>query len=109
MTEQQLTQWRQKKKRYMLNVLRAKFNGDSEMKRYLMSTGDTHLIEASPYDLFYGSGHGLCDPRCCSKQMEGENVLGTLLMRVRHEIATNQKHKIDDPLEEKPGSHKVLY
>jgi len=63
--------WDDIKVNIMLKGLRAKFK-DSELQEKLLSTGDAILHEASPEDMFWG--------------MNGEDMLGKLLMQVREEI-----------------------
>lgn len=65
----------EKKLDIMLWVLRYKFGIDKHCRKVLLSTGDRHLIEASPIDDFWGGG----------KDGRG-NHLGRLLMVVREEL-----------------------
>jgi len=61
-----------------------KFSQNSDLKRYLLSTGEDILVEASPYDKIWGIGLSLnndliSDPRA----WKGQNLLGFALMKVR--------------------------
>lgn len=59
----------------MLSLLRLKFKSDP-LRRWLISTGDAHLIEANAWgDTFWGA---------CNES--GENYLGLLLEKVRSEV-----------------------
>lgn len=62
----------------------AKFTQNEDLKKYLLSTGDLTLVEASPYDKIWGIGmsvddKGVDDP----KNWKGMNLLGKVLMAVR--------------------------
>lgn len=61
-----------------------KFDQNKELKDYLISTGDSILVEASPYDKIWGIGmkqddEGIKNP----KNWKGKNLLGFALMEVR--------------------------
>jgi ribA/ribD-fused uncharacterized protein len=58
----------------MLKALREKFKNPTA-KKLLESTGDRALIEASPYDHYWG----------CGQDGTGENWLGKLLEQIREE------------------------
>lgn len=58
---------------YMLQAVIAKFTQRPELRRQLLATGDQELIEASPTDLYWGSG----------KKNDGLNKLGRMLRHVR--------------------------
>jgi ribA/ribD-fused uncharacterized protein len=59
----------------MLRGLRLKFQRPKP-REILLSTGDRELIEASPFDYYWGAG----------KSGTGKNRLGKLLMQVRDEL-----------------------
>lgn len=68
-----------------------KFTQNPELKKYLLSTNDYVLVEASPYDKIWGIGmsekdSGIENP----SNWKGENLLGFALMEVRDEISKNQ-------------------
>ncbi|HSF17849.1 MAG TPA: NADAR family protein [Vicinamibacteria bacterium] len=67
--------WDEVKERIMLEALRLKF-ADSNLRDLLLSTGDRPLIEASPYDGYWGAG----------SNRRGKNRLGQLLVQVRNEL-----------------------
>ncbi len=62
----------------------AKFGQNPKLRKYLLSTGDRILAEATPVDRLWGIGltattPGVTDP----EQWKGENLLGFALMSVR--------------------------
>jgi ribA/ribD-fused uncharacterized protein len=70
--------WRNIKVKRMKDVLKAKFS-NPVLEKKLLETGNSHLIENSKSDSFWGIG----------KKENGKNMLGKLLMEVRHEIMDN--------------------
>ena len=71
----------------ILNGNYAKFTQNEALRQFLLSTGDSVLVEASPYDTIWGIGidpenPNVQDPR----QWRGQNLLGFALMEVRDEI-----------------------
>lgn len=69
--------WEQVKEDVMLAALRAKFTQHPELRKALLSTKDTFLVEHTVRDRYWGDGG---DGRGC-------NRLGVLLMRVRDELS----------------------
>ena len=62
----------------------AKFGQHTELRRYLLGTGDAVLVEASPVDRIWGIGMAEDDPRARRpREWEGLNLLGFALMEVR--------------------------
>lgn len=62
----------------------AKFSQNPELLAVLLGTGETLLVEASPYDRIWGAGIGADDPRIYDTgQWLGANRLGIVLMDVR--------------------------
>lgn len=62
----------------------AKFSQDAALADFLLSTGDSVLIEASPYDRIWGVGLRESDERIRDARLwQGENLLGFALMEVR--------------------------
>ena len=81
--------WNSVAKETVMLALIQKFHQNQDLKVHLMSTGDKCLGEAS-LDKAWGIGSSLNNPRSLDKSLwEGNNWLGELLMRVRHEL----KHK----------------
>ncbi|MFK7810277.1 MAG: NADAR family protein [Saprospiraceae bacterium] len=67
-----------------------KFTQNKDMGKYLLSTGNDVLVEASPYDRIWGIGmkkddRGVDDPR----NWKGGNLLGYVLMEVRGMVKAN--------------------
>jgi len=64
-----------------------KFSQNSDLKEYLISTGDKIIVEASPYDNIWGIGLSKEDPNALiPENWKGENLLGFALMEVRDEL-----------------------
>lgn len=65
----------------------AKFSQNPELFDFLDSTGDSVLVEGSPYDSIWGVQLALDDPRIQNpNEWRGENLLGLALMEVRDEL-----------------------
>ena len=68
--------WNQMREEVMEKALRAKFEQNPELKKRLINTGDTELIEGNTWgDTFWGQVNG-----------KGQNKLGKLLMKIRKEL-----------------------
>ncbi len=64
---------------------KAKFSQNSNIREFLLSTGDAIIAEASPYDTIWGIGLGREDAQKGTvEQWQGENLLGCALMEVRY-------------------------
>ncbi len=62
----------------------AKFKQDSDLRAFLMSTNDTEILEANPYDTKWGIGLRLQDPNVFKPDCwKGTNWLGKTLKKVR--------------------------
>lgn len=65
----------------------AKFTQDLWLKKNLLATGKSTLVEASPYDRIWGIGIGQNDPaRYDRSKWRGSNWLGETLMKVRRDL-----------------------
>lgn len=65
----------------------AKFGQNPELKKYLLSTAPTLLVEASPYDCIWGIGIGVNDSRRFDEsKWRGTNWLGQVLTNLRAEF-----------------------
>lgn len=65
----------------------AKFEQHSELKEFLLGTGDSVLTEASPYDRIWGIGLKADDERAKHPDTwQGQNLLGFALMDVRDAV-----------------------
>jgi ribA/ribD-fused uncharacterized protein len=75
----------------MVPGLVSKFTQDSYSLQCLLDTGDTIIVEASPYDKIWGIGMRATDPRATDPALwEGKNLLGKVLMRARDEIKSGK-------------------
>jgi ribA/ribD-fused uncharacterized protein len=77
--------WNQYKLRIVYDGNKAKFTQNTELKEYILETGDTHLIEASPRDRYWGIGFS-AEKAVERKKDWGENMLGKILMKLRDDI-----------------------
>lgn len=74
--------WEEVKDQIMYEVVKAKFEQNSELREKLLATEDAELIEGTTWHDNYW-GNCTC-PRCVNKM--GRNQLGKNLMRVREEL-----------------------
>lgn len=86
--------WNMCKERIMIEGNMQKFSQNYELKKYLLSTGDKVLVEASPYDRIWGIGmgegaKGIEDPF----NWKGQNLLGFCLMKVRERLRDKKIRK----------------
>jgi predicted NAD-dependent protein-ADP-ribosyltransferase YbiA (DUF1768 family) len=63
----------------MLNVLRAKFSQNEDLRQLLCSTGSARLVETTRVDNAVSRHWGMINGK-------GHNMLGVLLMKVRDEL-----------------------
>jgi ribA/ribD-fused uncharacterized protein len=64
-----------------------KFTQNPSLKRALLDTKGTTLVEASPYDRIWGIGLSEADPRAQDRtQWRGENLLGKILTDLRENL-----------------------
>lgn len=68
--------WRQVCDQTMMDALRMKFNQNPALKKLLIATYPCDLVEASPYDAYWGWG----------PKKDGKNMLGKMLMKLRDEF-----------------------
>jgi len=72
--------------------IKAKFEQNNECKNFLLATGTTEIMEASPSDKFWGVGRGLRDPHLWDKaKRQGENEMGKVLMKVCEYLVNKSK------------------
>ncbi|EBS4516769.1 DUF1768 domain-containing protein [Salmonella enterica subsp. enterica serovar Braenderup] len=70
----------------------AKFKQNPHLLEQLLSTGDLHLVEASPYDQIWGIGMDEDDPDATNpEEWDGLNLLGEVLMVVREHLRKNNE------------------
>ncbi len=76
--------WMSKCEELMVVGLVAKFTQIPGLYEKLMNTGDTIIVEASPYDKVWGIGMTEDDPRATDPaKWNGKNLLGKVLMEAR--------------------------
>ena len=76
--------WNEKKCAVVIEGNILKFSQNPALRDFLLSTGDTVLVEASPYDCIWGIGLRREDPDSREpEKWRGENLLGFALMEVR--------------------------
>ena len=64
-----------------------KFSQNRELREFLLSTGDSALVEASPYDNIWGIRLSANSPEARDPfKWRGQNLLGFALMEVRDEL-----------------------
>ena len=64
-----------------------KFSQNRELREFLLSTGDSVLVEASPYDAIWGIRLAASSPEAQDPmKWRGQNLLGFALMEVREEL-----------------------
>ncbi len=86
--------WHEKAPGIGLIVYKAKFSQNPYLAKYLLSTGDKILIEATPYDRVWGVGYGMDDSEKLRKENQwGQNLQGKILMEVRGELLVVQGKK----------------
>lgn len=79
--------WDDVKYLVVLNGNWCKFSQNPELRRFLVSTGDIFLAEASPYDSVWGIKLSKKSSMCKNPLFwKGQNLLGFALTEVREEI-----------------------
>ena len=82
--------WNEKKRAVVIEGNFLKFSQNLALRDFLLATGDTILVEASPYDCIWGIGLRKDDPDSrAPEKWHGENLLGFALMEVRDLLRTN--------------------
>ena len=79
--------WDRAKHPIVLNGNWCKFSQNRRLRDFLLSTGDSILVEASPYDTIWGIGLSADSPDAQNPwKWRGQNLLGFALMEVRDEL-----------------------
>jgi len=69
----------------------AKFVQNSDLRAYMLATGDQEIVEASPEDTIWGIGLSADDPDAYFKsKWKGTNWLGEVLMNVRDVLTSGE-------------------
>lgn len=74
--------WDERRIDVMKKCVKAKFTQHESLKKLLLSTQDSILIEDSPSDTFWG----------CGRNKNGKNMLGKILMELREEFRKDNKN-----------------
>lgn len=86
--------WNREKYNIVLAGNMAKFSQNPELMEFLNGTGDSVLVEGSPYDDIWGVKISLDDPRVHNpNEWQGENLLGFALMEVRDRLRGKQEQE----------------
>ena len=73
-----------------------KFGQNKKLKEYLLSTGKSTFVEASPYDKIWGVGKSVDEEDINIPHFwKGENRLGFILMEVRETLLSTVQKKYD--------------
>lgn len=76
--------WDSRKYDIVVEGNKAKFSQSTDLKEFLLSTGEAILVEASPYDKIWGIGLNAAQAaKGTVQQWKGLNLLGCALMEVR--------------------------
>ena len=82
--------WDLNKRAIYFDVIKAKFTDErnKDIKQKLIDTGDSILVECSPYDRIWGIGYTKESSEFICKEFDkwGQNLLGKILMKVRARI-----------------------
>ena len=79
--------WDKFKYAIVLNGNWCKFSQNRNLREFLLSTGDSVLVEASPYDNIWGIRLAASSPEAQDPmKWRGQNLLGFALMEVRDEL-----------------------
>ena len=79
-------EWGEHREQIVYEICLSKFRME-HLKEFLLNTGDTILVEASPYDKVWGVGLGMSNPRINDpKNWQGLNLLGKVLTNVRETL-----------------------
>jgi hypothetical protein len=80
--------WNKVASEAMHGVLIHKYKQNSDLRHFLLATGDKTIVEASPHDKIWGSGLSLSNRYCLDPDKQpGDNLMGQLLMSVREQLS----------------------
>ena len=82
------SQWEALSPDVMFRVCKAKYLQHPQLRDFLSKTGDTELVEASPFDLFWGVGISLRNLNSLFQKdnWKGKNWMGKVLSKVREQL-----------------------
>ena len=79
--------WNKNSKDSIISGIFEKFIQNETLCKLLISTGEKHIVEASPLDCIWGCGLAESDDRILdTDNWKGENRLGNMLMEIREAI-----------------------
>lgn len=79
--------WNEAREDVVYDIVLAKFSQNADLKKVLLETKSTELVEASPFDRIWGIGLAETDERAKDKsQWQGRNLLGKVLDRARETL-----------------------
>lgn len=79
--------WNREKYNIVLRGNLAKFSQNPQLLEFLLGTGESVLVEGSPYDGVWGVKISLDDPKVHNpNEWQGENLLGLVLMETRDRL-----------------------
>lgn len=83
--------WEENCKQFVYDGNHAKFTQNQRCYNALMNTGDTLLVEASPYDAICGIGLDEEEAKSISEEKwPGSNWLGSILTQLRNDLRSKQ-------------------
>jgi ribA/ribD-fused uncharacterized protein len=86
--------WHEESRNVVYKANEAKFTQNENLNKRLFKTEGTTLVEASPYDLIWGVGMSVTDPRINNPEnWLGTNWLGETLTNVREDLLSSD-HEI---------------
>lgn len=89
--------WSNRRAKVVLFGAREKFSQNEDLKQILMNTGDTYMVEASPYDKIWGIGLSAGDAkRLPEDKWPGLNLLGQVLDVLKAEFKAQLINKGDN-------------
>ena len=80
------TEWYGKAPDLVLPALMEKYKQNPYCLKFLLSTENKRIMEASPNDSFWGTGCGLRDPALWQGKWNGKNQMGVALEKVRNKL-----------------------
>lgn len=82
--------WESRRYKIVLFGVRLKFTQNPDLKDILMDTGESKMIESSPYDKVWGAGLSEYDcKRTPEEKWPGRNLLGKILDELKIEFSIN--------------------
>ena len=94
--------WTNRRAKVVLFGARLKFTQNEDLKQILLATGDTYMVEASPYDKIWGIGLSAGDAKKTPEsKWPGLNLLGKDLDIVKAEFKLELNSQVDTTVKKK--------